>query len=112
MQVIYYLNENGIPVVKNWIEEQEPKVAAKIFRDIDLLEKYGLALGKPYIDKVDKAEGIWELRTQFGGNIYRILFGIYGDAIMLNGFQKKRQKTPPNEIKTAIKRLKKHLEKR
>ena len=93
MQVIYYLNENGIPVVKNWIEEQEPKVAAKIFRDIDLLEKYGLALGKPYIDKVDKEEGIWELRTQFGGNIYR-------------------QKTPPNEIKTAIKRLKKHLGKR
>ena len=55
---------------------------------------------------------MWELRTQFGGNIYRILFGVDGDAIMLNGFQKKTQKTPTNEIKKAAQRFKKHLGKK
>lgn len=112
MQVIYYRNAAGIPVVQLWISEQESGVQAKIYRDIDLLKKYGLALGKPYLDKVEKKEGVWELRTQFGGNIYRILFGVEGDAIILHGFQKKTQKTPPNEIKKAVRRLKKYLGKK
>ena len=49
-------------------------------------------------------EGIFELRAQHNGNIYRAFF-IFdeGDIVMLfNGFQKKTQKTPENEIEKAI----------
>ena len=49
-------------------------------------------------------EGVFELRAQHEGNIYRAFF-IFdeGNIVMLfNGFQKKTQKTPPSEIEKAI----------
>lgn len=50
-------------------------------------------------------DGIYELRASNNGNIYRAFF-IFdeGNIVMLfNGFQKKTQKTPNNEIEKAIK---------
>ena len=49
-------------------------------------------------------EGVFELRAQYEGNIYRAFF-IFdeGNIVMLfNGFQKKTQKTPNDEIEKAI----------
>ena len=49
-------------------------------------------------------DGIYEVRANHDGNIYRAFF-IFdeGNVVMLfNGFQKKTQKTPDNEIKKAI----------
>ena len=49
-------------------------------------------------------DGIYEVRANYDGNIYRAFF-IFdeGNVVMLfNGFQKKTQKTPDNEIKKAI----------
>ena len=49
-------------------------------------------------------EGIYELRTEYNGNIFRVFF-IFdsGNVVVLfNGFQKKTQKTPESEIETAI----------
>lgn len=48
---------------------------------------------------------LYELRTEFNGNIYRVFF-IFdkGQVVVLfNGFQKKTQKTPNNEIEKALK---------
>ena len=48
---------------------------------------------------------IYELRASHNGNIYRAFF-IFdeGNIVMLfNGFQKKTQKTPNNEIEKALK---------
>ena len=50
-------------------------------------------------------DGIYELRTEYGGNIYRVFF-IFDEGeivVLFNGFQKKTQKTPLNEIEKAIK---------
>jgi len=50
-------------------------------------------------------DGIYELRTEYGGNIYRVFF-IFDNGsvvVLFNGFQKKTQKTPPSEIDKAIK---------
>lgn len=49
-------------------------------------------------------EGVFELRTKYNGNIYRVFFIFDGDKIVVlfNGFQKKTQKTPDNEIEKAI----------
>lgn len=49
-------------------------------------------------------EGVYELRTEFNGNIYRVFF-IFDDGqlvVLFNGFQKKTQKTPPQELEKAI----------
>jgi putative addiction module killer protein len=50
-------------------------------------------------------DAIYELRTATEGNIYRIFFLFDEDKIvvLLNGFQKKTQKTPQAEIERAIK---------
>ena len=50
-------------------------------------------------------EGIYELRTEYGGNIYRVFF-IFDEGnivVLFNGFQKKTQKTPSGEIDKARK---------
>ena len=50
-------------------------------------------------------EGIFELRTDYKSNIYRVFF-IFDEGnivVLFNGFQKKTQKVPSNEIDKAIK---------
>ena len=50
-------------------------------------------------------DGLFEVRVEYNGNIYRIFFIFDGNKIVVlfNGFQKKTQKTPANEIKKALK---------
>lgn len=50
-------------------------------------------------------DGLFELRTEYNGNIYRVFF-IFDEGnivVLFNGFQKKTQKTPVNEIVKALK---------
>ena len=50
-------------------------------------------------------EGLFELLTEFNGNIYRVFF-IFDDGqivVLFNGLQKKTQKTPSTEIEKALK---------
>jgi phage-related protein len=50
-------------------------------------------------------DGLYELRIEYNGNIYRVFF-IFDDGnivVLFNGFQKKTQKTPESEIKRALK---------
>lgn len=50
-------------------------------------------------------DGLYELRIEWKGNIYRIFFCFdEGNIVILfNGFQKKTQKTPEKEINKALK---------
>ena len=50
----------------------------------------------------------YEVRAIFGGNIYRILGFFYDGKFLMvtNGFQKKTQKTPKNEIDLCKERMK------
>ena len=49
-------------------------------------------------------DGLYELRTEYNGNIYRVFF-IFDEGnivVLFNGFQKKTQKTPSSEITKAL----------
>ena len=49
-------------------------------------------------------DGLYELRTDYAGNIYRVFF-IFDKGqivVLFNGFQKKSQKTPTSEIEKAL----------
>ena len=85
-----------------FMAELEDKVQEKI--------QYGLLLLKTQ-DRIStkfvKAirDGLFELRTEYSGNIYRVFF-IFDEGqivVLFNGFQKKSQKTPSNEIEKALK---------
>lgn len=50
-------------------------------------------------------DGVYELRVEIDSNIYRVFF-IFDNGnivVLFNGFQKKSQKTPTNEIEKALK---------
>ena len=50
-------------------------------------------------------DGLYELRTEYNSNTYRIFF-IFDEGqivVLFYGFQKKTQKTPPSEIEKALK---------
>lgn len=70
---------------------------------IALLGELGYTLREPYSKCL--GDKIFELRTQQGSNITRILFFfVIGNKIVLtNGFTKKSQKTPISEIELAKK---------
>ena len=49
-------------------------------------------------------DGLYELRTEYNGNIYSVFF-IFDEGnivVLFNGFQKKTQKTPSSEITKAL----------
>ncbi len=70
--------------------------------------KYGLLLLKTqnripakFVKHIE--EGIYELRTEYEGNIFRTFFIFDSDnvVVLFNGFKKKTQQTPQNEIDKA-----------
>jgi len=58
-----------------------------------------------YFKHLEGTKGLYEIRVEIRGNIYRILsFFDKGNLVVLgNAFQKKTQKTPKKEIEKAIK---------
>ena len=79
--------------------------------------KYGLLLLKSQ-DKVSTRfvkhirDGIYELRTLYSGNIFRVFF-IFDDGnvvVLFNGFHKKTQKTPKKEIEKAERLMKEYFQ--
>ncbi len=52
---------------------------------------------------MEDTDGLFEIRVEVGNNIFRV-FSFFDEGnlvILLNGFQKKTQKTPKNEIELA-----------
>ena len=60
---------------------------------------------KQFIKHIKEHGNLYELRMKYESNIYRVFFIFDGDCIVVlfHGFQKKTQKTPPSEIKKALK---------
>ena len=87
-------------------------MTAKIDRDIEMLKNWGNTLRMPHSEHLK--DGIFQLRTQLGNNISRVLYFFYDgqDIIITNGFIKKTQATPPNEIEKAKKYRNDYLERR
>ncbi len=70
-------------------------------RTILLLQNNGYELREPYSKSL--SEGIMELRAKVGSDITRVLyfFVVGKKAILTNGFVKKSNKTPKEEIERA-----------
>jgi phage-related protein len=59
---------------------------------------------KKFLQHLTGTDGLYEIRIEFESNIYRIFccFDKGKLVILLNGFQKKTQKTPKKEIDLAL----------
>lgn len=110
---LYETADGKVPVL-NFIESLPTKLRAKVYREIDLLEKFGTNLTYPHTRKMegDKYKKLWELRIKFGSDISRVFYFAYVDNtfVLLHGFVKKTNKTPPRELDKAIKNMNDFLE--
>ncbi len=65
-----------------------------------------------YFKHLTGSTGLYEIRVEVGSDIYRV-FSFFDKGqlvILLNGFQKKTQKTPKNEIELAEKLKKQYFD--
>lgn len=110
MEVELYSTSEGREVVKEFLDSLPDKDLAKVLRDIDLLADHAPDLHEPYAKHIDGS--IWELRSKFSSNIYRIFYFIWAEnkIVLLHGFMKKTPRTPPAEIKIAQKRYKEYTQ--
>jgi phage-related protein len=88
----------------DFFSQQNEKVKAKIVWTFDLVEDLP-RVPETYLKHLKDTDGLYEIRVQFGGDIFRIFcFFDQGQLVVLaNGFQKKTQKTPKKEIEMALK---------
>jgi phage-related protein len=89
------------------------KQAQKIVWVLQLIEDLE-QIPQQYLKKLVNTDDIWEVRIQFGGNIFRLLGFFDGDSflVLTSGFAKKTQKTPRQEIVTAEKRKRDYFDRR
>lgn len=100
---LYTTNRNERPV-KEFIKSLSPLSTAKISHTINLLKEYGNFLRMPHSKKI--GDNLYELRIR-GKQEVRIIYAFKNKNIyLLHAFQKQTQKTPKNDIKIALERLK------
>lgn len=103
VDVEFYTTKDGKKPARDFLNSLEPKMKAKMVRMIELLENNGSDLRMPYSEYV--GNGIFELRAKVGNDISRELYFFFSGqkAILTNGFIKKTQKTPKEQLKLAEK---------
>ena len=101
----FYETPAGRKPVRDWLSEIGAENRRIVGYDIQTVE-FGWPVGMPTCRPL--GGGLWEIRSDFSdGTIGRVIFCIVQDEIvLLHGFVKKTQKTPPQDIALAGKRRK------
>ena len=95
---------------EDFLLAQPTKVQDKIFKIIEAIETLERVPAN-YLKSIVGIKDLYEVRIQLASNIWRV-FCFFDDdklVILLNGFQKKTQKTPNDEIKKAEKLMKEYF---
>jgi len=105
-QIFYYEN-----YYLDFFETLKPEVKKKFNWTLQLIATIE-RVPKKYFDHMTNTSGLFEVRVEVGSDIYRVLsFFDKGNLIVLiNGFQKKTQKTPKKEIELAEKLKKQYFD--
>ena len=93
------MNVREVIAYKNYFEDfllkQPKKVQDKIYKIIEAIETLE-RVPSNYLKHIVGTNGLYEARIKLGSNIWRVFcfFDNNKLVILLNGFQKKTQKTP------------------
>lgn len=105
-QVFYYKR-----YYLDFFETLKPAVKAKFNWTLGLISTIERVPEK-YFKHIEGTDGLFEVRVEVGSDIYRV-FSFFDKGqliILINGFQKKTQKTPKNEIELAEKLKKQYFD--
>ena len=102
--VVFFRNLNGSVPTKIWIDEvvakRDRRAVAKLAARINILRTEGRNVRRPIADFLQK--GIYELRAEFGGVNYRLLYFYVGDQVVISHGCTKEAEVPLREIEFAI----------
>lgn len=106
-----------IVVYADYFKEFKKTLSRKTLEKVYQIFIYVMTLERipeRYLKAITSVKGLYEIRIEEGGNIYRIFCCLdEGNLVILfNGFQKKTQKTPPEEIERATRIMKEYLAKK
>jgi phage-related protein len=108
LRVVFFRTGTGNEPVRDWLKGLSKADCKLIGTDI-LSVQYAWPVGKPLVAHL--GDGIWEVRSRLDNRIARTLFAVVNqEIVLLHGFIKKQQKTPPGELELAKKRLKQYLQ--
>jgi len=100
-RVVYY-QEGGRALLQEWLDGLSVKPRDKCLARLELLERHGHGLSRPYADYL--TSGIYELRAQSGRMNYRMLYFFHGPGVVVvsHGFIKQQAVVPIGEIRVAL----------
>lgn len=96
-KIIFYENH-----FIEFYQKQDQKVKVKIQYVFELIKQVE-RIPEKFLKHLAGTDGLYEIRIEYQSNIYRI-FCCFDEGqlvVLFNGFQKKSQKTPQNEILKA-----------
>ena len=101
------------PFDLEFLDSLAGKQAQKVLWVLQLIEELEV-IPRQYFKKLADGEGIWEVRIQFGNDVFRLLGFFDGGTLLIltNGFAKKTQKTPSQEIALVVRRKEEYLARR
>lgn len=106
--VRFYRQPSGKEPVRDWLLSLSREERLVIGTDIKTVE-FGWPVGLPVCRPM--GDGLWEVRSSLKDRIARVLFCIADDSMwLLHGFIKKQQKTPPQDLALARKRMQEVME--
>ncbi len=99
--VEFYETAAGERPAEEFLDSLDVKMRGKLVMTLKVLQEQGNRLREPYSKHLE--DGIFEVRGKVGSDISRVLYFFYygGRIILTNGFIKKTQKTPSNELEKA-----------
>ncbi|HWP26968.1 MAG TPA: type II toxin-antitoxin system RelE/ParE family toxin [Xanthobacteraceae bacterium] len=104
LPAVFYALPSGREPVREWLKglsREERKVIGEDIKDVEFAWPIGMPLCRSLGD------GLWEIRSDLGGRIARVVFCVSnGRMVLLHGFIKKSRKTPPADRTLALKRMK------
>ena len=97
-EIIFYENH-----FIEFYQKQDEKVKEKILYILELIKQVEKVPEK-FLKHLTRTNGLYEIRIAYQSNIYRIFccFDKGRLVVLFNGFQKKTQKTPKNELEKAL----------
>lgn len=100
---------------RNYFKEFFDRQTAKVKEKIDyvlFVITHADRIPEKFLKHIEGEKGLYEIRVEAGGNIFRIFccFDKGRLIILFNGFQKKTQKTPKQEIEMAVKLMNEYFE--
>ena len=89
----------------------DDKVKSKIQYVFELIKQVDRVPEK-FLAPISGSDGLFEIRIEYQSNIYRVFccFDEGRIVVLFNGFQKKTQKTPKEEIERAVRLKKEYFE--